>query len=112
VLPPIDAVIYRGSPAIDPWLEANRWNRTWRYNDNFGDRKIVQAYEDLWRSEYPAYQSDVYAALGGWHWPGPDDDWHLLADETLLALTVADAEPWVEAWQLRSGGYRVIQRVS
>jgi hypothetical protein len=112
VLPPIDAVIYRGSAAIDPWLEENRWNRSWRYNDNFGDRKVAQAYEELWRAEYPAYQPDVYAALGGWHWPGPDDDWHALADEMLLAFTVADAEPWVEAWQLRTGGYRVIQRIT
>ena len=61
---------------------------------------------------HPLYQDgDVYAVLDGWHWPGPDHDWHDLIDEHLMILTVRDSEPWVEAWRMRTGEFRVIQRI-
>jgi hypothetical protein len=114
VLPPIDAVIACGSPAIDGWLEANNWNRACRYNDNFPDSAIVRDYERLWASEFPLYfqDSDVFAVLGGWHWPNADGDWHDLIPEHLMAMTIRDSEPWVEAWQLQSREFRVIQRLT
>lgn len=113
VLPPIDAVFARGSEAVGEWLRANDWPRDERYNGNFTDRPIVEAYERVWFQEYPLYQKgDVYAVLGGWHWPGPDDDWHDLIDERLMILTVRDSEPWVETWHLRTGQFRIIQRIT
>jgi hypothetical protein len=87
VIPPFDAVVAKGSGAVGDWLKANNWPR----------EKIVEAYLDVWRSEFPLYfNSDIYAILGGWHWPSQDDDWHDLIDEQLIALTIHDSEPWVE----------------
>ena len=113
ILPPIDAVLAKGSARVDEWLHANRWSRRTRYNDNFKDRAIVQEYERIYFEEYPLYRGDgVYAALGGWHWPGPDDDWHDLIDDHLMILTVHSSEPWVEAWRFRNGQFGVIQRIT
>ncbi|OYV96722.1 MAG: hypothetical protein B7Z73_00210 [Planctomycetia bacterium 21-64-5] len=113
VLPPLDAVFFRGSELVGDWLQANDWERDRRYNHNFKDEQVANQYEQVWFSEYPLYlQSDIYAVLGGWHFPGPDDDWHDLVENQLLVLTIRDAEPWVEAWRTRDGGFRVLQRVT
>ncbi len=42
----------------------------------------------------------------------PEGDWHDLLDEHLMVFTLRDCEPWVEAWRLRSGEFRVIQRIT
>jgi hypothetical protein len=112
VLPPIDAVIARGSIAVDKWLEANGWQRDWRYNNNFGDHTTVAQYEAIEQRENPLFWKDAYAKLGGWHTGWPDDDWHDLLDAKLLVHTYMDSEPWVEAWQLPSGNFKVIQRIT
>ena len=112
VLPTIDAVIARGSPAVERWLAENKWQRDWRYNSNFGDRAMVEKYEAVERQENPLYWKDAYATLGGWHMGWPDDDWHDLLDAKLLVHTYMDSEPWVEAWQLPSGEMKVIQRIT
>ncbi|HEV2695926.1 MAG TPA: hypothetical protein VG347_23765 [Verrucomicrobiae bacterium] len=113
VLPPLDAVIARGSDAVGDWLRANDWRRADRFNGNFADEESTKAYNEVWRSEYPIYfDSDIYAVLGGWHWPGQDNDWHDLIDEHLMVLTIRDSEPWVEAWRTRSGDFKVIQRIT
>jgi hypothetical protein len=113
VLPPIEAVFVHGSSAIGEWLAANDWPRDERFNDNFPDRAVVEAYDRQWMKEYPLYRQDEpYAVLGGWHFPCADDDWYQLMDEQLLVLTVHDSEPWVEAWRLRSGQFKVVQRIT
>jgi hypothetical protein len=113
VLPPIDAVFARGSDVVEAWIRACGWERSERYNNNFKDKAVVDAYDDIHRQEYPLYfDSDIYAMLGGWHWPGQDDDWHDLIDEQLMALTFRDSEPWVEAWRTRTGKFKVIQRIT
>ena len=58
------------------------------------------------------FESDVFAMLGGWHFPGQDDDWEELMDEHLMVLTFRDSEPWVEAWRLRTGEFKVLQRIT
>ena len=113
ILPPIDAIISRGSPAIDPWLAKHNWNRNERYDTGFGDDNLIAQYEDLHFAQYPVYQNnDTYAVLGGWHCPGPDDDWHELIDEMLCVLTIQNSEPWVETWQKRNGEFSVKQRTT
>ena len=113
VLPPIDAVFAHGSEAVQQWLASNNWPRNERYNNNFSDKAVVAPYERVWFREYPLYREDeIYAVLGGWHWPGPDDDWHELVDDQLMVLTVRDSEPWVEAWHTRKGQFKVIQRIT
>ena len=113
VLPPIDAVFARGSEVLEAWIRSNGWERHFRYNNNFAGRDIVRAYSDVYRREYPLYfESDIYAILGGWHWPGPDNDWHDLIDEQLMVLTLRNYEPWVEVWRTRTNQFRVIQRIT
>jgi hypothetical protein len=112
ILPPIDAVIARGSPAVERWLVDNGWQRNWRYCSNFRDHEIVEEYEAVERQMNPLYWTDAYATLGGWHMGWPDDDWHDLIDAKLLVHTYMDSEPWVEAWQLPSGEMKVIRRIT
>ena len=50
--------------------------------------------------------------LGGWHFPFPDSDWADLIDEQLIALTIRDSEPWVEAWKMKNNEFKVIQRIT
>jgi hypothetical protein len=110
VLPPIDAVFARGSESVGQWIESNSWKRNWRYNDNFKGKEVVLEYDQVNKREFPLYyESDIFAVLGGWHWPC-DDDWHRLIDEHLMVLTVHDSEPWVEAWHTQTGHFKVIQR--
>ncbi|MGV3755298.1 MAG: hypothetical protein ACO1QS_07945 [Verrucomicrobiota bacterium] len=113
VLPPIDAVFARGSEAVGEWIRSHGWQREWGYNDNFKSRDVVNEYETVWQTEFPIYfESDVYAVIGGWHFPTADDDWHELIDEQLMVLTIRDSEPWVEAWRTKSGQFKVIQRIT
>jgi hypothetical protein len=113
VLPPIDAVFARGSEAIGDWIRSHGWRRTDRYNDNFKDAAIVREYERVWHREFPIYfESNIHAVLGGWHFPMADRDWHELLDEQLMVFTLRDSEPWVEAWRMRTGLFRVIQRIT
>lgn len=114
VLPPIEAVFALGSERVQAWLDANGWSRTDRYSNGFPDRTLVEAYERQWAQEHPilGQHGDLYAALGGWHLPGADDDWFDLLHERLLAVTVKDSEPWVEAWEASNGRRHVIQRIT
>jgi len=113
VLPPIDAVFSRGSEAVGEWLRSHGLERMERYSGNFDDAGIGDEYERAWQQEYPIYLDDeIYAMLGGWHFPMADDDWHDLIDEQLMIFTLRDSEPWVEAWRTRAGEFRVIQRIT
>jgi hypothetical protein len=114
VLPPIEAIFLRGSGAVGKWLVENDWGRDEPYNSYyFRDRATVESYEKIWQKEFPIYlESDVYAALGGWHFPWPDGDWYDLIDEQLMVFTVRNSEPWVDAWCAENGEYRVRQRIT
>lgn len=106
--PPIEAIFLFGGAVIQEWLEANGWERTWGYNDNFPDREAVEAYESWWQSTHPFYTSSALAVRGGWHFVWPDDDWYERLNDELLVWTTA-GEPWIEVWA-ESRGLRVLQR--
>jgi hypothetical protein len=114
VLPPIEAVFALGSDRVGTWLAACGWERGERYGDGFADRVLVQACERRWSEEHPVYRSDrdVVARLGGWHMPWADDDWFELLPQRLLAATIEDGEPWVEAWPDATGRLHVIERIT
>ncbi len=114
VLPPIEAVFAFGSAKIEAWLQLNGWDREIRYNPNFVGRDLVEQYRRVWVDEFPLYwdDPDVYAVLGGWHFPHTEDDWYELARERLLCLTFKDSEPWVEAWEAADGTLHAIQRIT
>lgn len=114
ILPPLDAVFRRGSNAVEEWLLNVGWQRDWRYNSNFKDKAVIAPYREIFQQEFPIYSDsdNIYATLGGWHFPGPDDDWEELIDEQLMVMTFRDSEPWVEAWRMRTGEFKVIQRIT
>jgi len=112
ILPPIDAVFALGSPAVEEWLAKNNWPKQERYNSNFSDRALVDQYEAVEHRENPLYWNDAYATLGGWHMGWPEDDFHYLIESKLLVHTYRDSEPWVEAWQHRTGEFNVIRRTT
>lgn len=114
VLPPIDAIFALGSERVEVWLQANGWQRSYRYNNNFRDRAIVEDYERVWARGDPVFgrHENLYAALGGWPFANAEDDWTELLHAQLLAVTVQDCEPWVEAWEVPGGGFRVAQRIT
>lgn len=113
VLPPIDAVFMHGSDAVGKWLTTNKWERDWAHNDNFFDSAVADAYIRVWQQEFPLYlSSDIFAMVGGWHFPWPDGDWHKLINDHLLVTTFLESEPWIEAWKDAQGAFRVFQRVT
>jgi hypothetical protein len=114
IRPPIDAIFAFGSDKIATWLAELKWERTRRPESYFPEWDVVKEYERLWLSEHPVFNNapDVYAIAGGWHMPTAWNDWHELAAAKLLLTTVKDSEPWIEAFQLADGDYKVIQRVT
>ncbi|MFO0694487.1 MAG: hypothetical protein U0230_13085 [Polyangiales bacterium] len=108
--PPIEGIFLRGSERIGDWLAENRWERTWGYNDNFPDRRVVSEYEAWWQGQHPFYTSTAVAVRGGWHFVWPDDDWLERVDEELVLWTLS-GEPWLEVWA-RAGGLQVLERTT
>ena len=112
-LPPLEALFVCGGERVQHWLERNHWAKCQRYSEGFPSQELAESYITSWASEWPLYQCrTAYAILDGWHHPGPDQDWFELIDSRLLAWTLRDAEPWVEAWLLPSGRFQVIQRIT
>lgn len=109
-LPPIEAIFAFGGDEIGAWLAECQWDRSWGFNDNFGDAGLVHDYESWWQSHHPFYTGQGVAMLGGWHFVWPDDDWHDLIDSELVFWTLR-GEPWVEVW-CTDGQCRVVERVT
>lgn len=113
ILPPIDAVFAFGSDHIGSWLAKNNWKRAWGYNSNFPAEALAEGYQRAYQACHPLYGSpNIFAMIGGWHFPFPDDDWSELASDELLLTTLRDAEPWMEAWRRKDGSLRVIERIT
>ena len=96
-LPPIEALFRFGSDLIGDWLDSCGWQRDWAYNDNFPDG-VARQYLRLFEQDHPMYSDSAWVAIGGWHFPWPDGDWHSLLQDRLLVTTYRDSEPWLEVW--------------
>lgn len=111
-IPPIDALFGLGDERVQAWRDANGWGPDDAYNDNFPDRAIVDGYQRVMYEEWPFYRSEdpPHVQLGGWHMPWPEDD---VFDVTrrLAVWTIAESEPWVEAFAA-GDGFEVVQRVT
>lgn len=115
LLPPIEAVIAFGSARLEPWLQSLNWTRDEVLRTGtLPGSPIVDEYVKHYEALHPVYSAntDVYAILGGWHWPNYDDDWKALTREKLVLMTIRDCEPWVEAWLNSTGDLHVIQRIT
>jgi hypothetical protein len=110
-LPPLEAVFRYGSSAVSAWLARLGWQPEWGWNGNFPDAEVADAYTEAQRVNMPLDGEMVFAVLGGWHVPWPDGDWLELVDRPLVVFTLAEAEPWVEVFNM-GDSFRVLQRVS
>jgi hypothetical protein len=112
VIPPIDAIFSLGSKLVSTWLKQLGWKRKDRPGRNFPGWNLIEEYQDIWMRQHPVFHDaqDIYAITGGWHMPTQWHDWHRLTKSKLLVTTVRDSEPWVEAFQMPNGSYKVIQR--
>ena len=111
-LPPLEALFRFGSPVIQDWLSANRWQREWEYNNNFPDRDVANTYNRLYQAQNPLYSGAAFAVLGGWHFPWPDGDWDDLLPQQLIIWTFEDAEPWLEIWRNTKGQFHLKERIT
>lgn len=110
-LPPLEAVFLYGSVAVREWLARLDWQPEWGWNGNFPDAEVADAYIEAQRVNMPIKGETVFAVQGGWHVPWPDGDWLELVNHPLVVLTLAEAEPWVEVFNM-GDGFRVMQRIS
>ncbi len=110
-LPPIDEVFRFGSEHVGRWLNDLGWRRDCRYNDNFPDRDAAEAYLREWEESHPLYSSECWAMVGGWPFPWPEDDVTRAPDE-FVAMTIRDAEPWIELWCPRGAAPEAVERVT
>ena len=110
-LPPLEVLFQQASPAIVEWLATLNWKPEWGYNSNFPEAEVFQAYEQAQHCDLTFDGESVFAVLGGWLTLWPDGDWPELLDLSLIVLTLAESEPWVEVFQ-DGDGFRVFQRIS
>lgn len=99
-LPDVDALFQFGSKAVKNWVKTSGWDPSTGY-----DQSPVKDYLRVVHREHPFTSDDgTYAMLGGWSWCfnwcyGTDEEypWHLVK-KTLVVLTLAESEPWIEVF--------------
>jgi len=107
-LPPLEAIMRFGSARVEEWLDCIGSSRTDQYAPNTTE---AQDYIQLWLKEHPLYQDDIFAVIGGWHFPWGYGDWGELLEHELMFWTLEDAEPWFEVWQAQNE-FQVLYRVT
>jgi hypothetical protein len=87
----------------------------------YGSEEMREALDDpdqaglLESYRCPLHYADdegIYAMLGGWHEPWPENDAYDDEPGRLVLWTFKDAEPWLEVWQRPSGHLEVIPRIT
>ncbi len=72
---------------------------------------LLDAYEERCPLHY-ADREGIYAMLGGWHVPWPENDAYDTEPGRLVLWTFKDSEPWLEVWQRPSGQLEVVPRIT
>ncbi len=109
-LPPMEAVLLYGGPAVDTWL-AERGLRRWEYAEL--PRKETQGYEPYFNERCPLMSaSPPFARLGGWHIRWSDDDFYIPREMRLMLWTFQDSEPWYEVFLTGMLNYVVKDRIT
>lgn len=108
--PPFAAVCLYGSSRVADWLAKQGLARHdyLRVTD-----ELQTLYTSEWnrRSAFCRNAGDVI--VGGWHFLWPDDHFLTPPELKLVALTLRDAEPWLELWYSPYGfGFHVRERIS
>lgn len=112
-LPPFDAICLFGSDEVEQWLRSRGLTRYdyWK----LGREHAVEEYDRQFVDSYYLYanRDEIFAVLHPWPILWPEDDVYSIPPLDCLALTLHDAEPWLEIWHcFRSLGYQVKERIS
>lgn len=95
-LPPLEALILYGGPAVDDWLKRRGLHR-WEYSEL--PREETQGYETYFHERCPLMSaSPPFARVGGWHILWSDDDFYIPREMRLMIWTFRDSEPWYEVF--------------
>lgn len=109
-LPPWEAVLLHGSPAVDAWLK-DRGLRRWEYAKLAKDE--TQGYESYFHERRPLTSpSPPFARVGGWHIHWHDDDFHIPREMRLMLWTYQGSEPWYEVFLTGMLSYVVKTRIT
>jgi hypothetical protein len=109
-LPPLEAVLLYGGPAVDAWLK-ERGLRRWQYADL--TTKDTEGYESYFYERCPLMSaSPPFARVGGWHIHWSDDDFYIPREMRLMLWTFQDSEPWYEVFLTGMRNYVVKARIT
>src|SRR5262249_24848724 len=98
-LPPVEALEVYGGDEMRQLVQDS------------SDSDPIRTYEQRCPLHY-ADEEGIYAMLGGWHVPWPENDAYDDEPGRLVLWTFRDAEPWLEVWQRPSGKLDVIPRIT
>jgi hypothetical protein len=109
-LPPLEAVLLCGGPAVDAWLE-ERGLRRWEYAEL--TKEETEGYESYFYERCPLMSaSPPFARVGGWHIHWSDDDFYIPREMRLMIWTFQDSEPWYEVFLTPMRNYVVKSRIT
>ena len=109
---PLHAILKFGSRQVQDWLNDINWELDESSAFYYPYHEAPDRYFSMYTDMHPLYREDVFAMVGGWHYPFPDNDWFENLDSYLSLMTIRDSEPWIEAWQRPKGQYDVLHRVT
>jgi hypothetical protein len=109
-LPPLEALILYGGPAIGEWV-ADQGIKRWEYSAVSSE--IRKEYEKHFYSRSPLCSDQApVARVGGWHTLWPDDDFYTPREMRLMLWTFRDAEPWYEVFLSPQNNYVLRGRIT
>jgi hypothetical protein len=109
-LPPFEAVLLYGGPAVQEWLTSLRLQR-WQYDD--ASPEVREQYLKEFNVQLPlCKEHPPFARIGGWHVSWPDDNFYIPREMRLMVWTFQDAEPWYEVFLSPLRNYVVKSRIT
>lgn len=109
-LPPLEAVLLYGGPAVDTRLK-DRGIHRWEYAELTDEE--TEDYSTSFQERNPLMSSTPpFARLGGWHLLWSDDDFYIPREMRLMLWTFEDSEPWYEVFLTPMLNYAVKSRAT
>lgn len=109
-LPPIEAIMLYGGPAVDDWLKG-RGIRRWEYAELRPEE--IRDYEEYFMERCPlTSDTPPFARIGGWHSLWSDDDYYTPREMRLMMWTFEEAEPWYEVFLTGLRNHSVRARIT
>lgn len=109
-LPPFEAILLYGSPAVQEWLASQKLQR-WQYEE--AAHEMREQYLEHFNPRLPLFMKHPpFARIGGWHVRWPDDDFYIPREMRLMVWTFQDAEPWYEVFLSPLRNYIIKSRIT